>query len=103
MKNVTENHPLHALKLTVPLGLFTVDSSHPAWSQSHKMIMTALSAKPMRNYVQTMDATSEKLVNVFSELKCDGKPFNVFPFMLKAAAQTIGEITTGVDFKMLEK
>lgn len=58
----------------------------------------------MRNYVAAMDRTSEKLVNnCFSELKAEGKSFNIFPFMLKAAAQTIGEITTGVDFKMLEE
>lgn len=32
----------------------------------------------------------------------DGAPFDVFPFMLRGAAQTIGEVVVGQDFGMLD-
>jgi cytochrome P450 len=64
---IGENHPLFPLKMTVPNGLFTADSSNPSWSTSHKFMMTAMGAKAMRNYVRTMDHTANRLVSCFNE------------------------------------
>jgi hypothetical protein len=41
---IGKNHPLFALKMTIPNGLFTADSSNPAWSTSRKFMMTAMGA-----------------------------------------------------------
>ncbi|KAJ7798825.1 cytochrome P450 [Mycena leptocephala] len=101
--HIGENHPLFPLKMTIPNGLFTADSSDPAWSTSHKFMMTAMGAKSMRNYVRTMDHTANRLVSCFNELLAKGKSFNAFPWGLRAAGQTIGEVAVGVDFKMLDR
>ncbi|KAJ7247592.1 cytochrome P450 [Mycena rebaudengoi] len=101
-KEVGENHPLFPLKMTVPNGLFTADSTNPSWSTSHKFMMTAMGAKAMRNYVRTMDHTANRLVNCFNELLEKGKSFNGFQWALRTAGQTIGEVAVGVDFKMLD-
>ncbi|KAF7978248.1 hypothetical protein HWV62_1270 [Athelia sp. TMB] len=102
-KDITEDHPLFPLKLSNPTGLFTADSSMPEWSQSHQLLMTAMSAKAMRGYVKIMDHSSKKLTNnVIGKFAEDDKSFDVFPFMLRAAAQTIGEVVIGQDFGMLD-
>ncbi|KAJ7166571.1 cytochrome P450 [Mycena crocata] len=99
---IGENHPLFAFKMTLPNGIFTADTTNPAWSTSHKFMMTAMGAKAMRNYVRTMDHTATRLVNCFKVLQEEGKSFNAFPWALRAAAETIGEVSLGVDFKMLD-
>jgi hypothetical protein len=38
-----------------------------------------------------------------SRLLAKGKSFSAFPWGLRAAGQTIGEVAVGVDFKMLDK
>ncbi|KAJ7713604.1 cytochrome P450 [Mycena metata] len=101
-KEIGEDHPLFPLKMTVPNGLFTADSSNPLWSTSHKFMMTAMGAKAMRNYVRTMDHTANRLVKCFDELGERGKSFDAFPWALRAAAQTIGEVAVGIDFTMLD-
>ncbi|KAJ6597519.1 cytochrome P450 [Mycena vulgaris] len=101
-KIIGENHPLFPLKMTVPNGLFTADSTNPAWPTSHKFMMTAMGAKAMRNYVRTMDHSANRLVKCFTELLERGKSFDAFPWALRAAAQTIGEVGVGTDFKMLD-
>ncbi|KAJ7738227.1 cytochrome P450 [Mycena maculata] len=101
-KEIGENHPLFPLKMTVPNGLFTADSSNPLWSTSHKFMMTAMGAKAMRNYVRTMDHTANRLVKCFHELRERGKSFDAFPWAMRAAAQTIGEVAVGIDFSMLD-
>ncbi|KAJ7843337.1 cytochrome P450 [Mycena olivaceomarginata] len=77
-KKVGENHPLFPLKMSFQNGLFTADSNDPEWSTSHKFMMTA------------MDCLKE------------GKSFDAFSWGLRAAAQTIGEVGVGIDFKMLD-
>ncbi|KAJ6553059.1 cytochrome P450 [Mycena capillaripes] len=101
-KQIAENHPLFPFKMTLPNGLFTSDSSNPAWSTGHKFMMTAMGVKAMRNYVRTMDHTANHLVQCFNELLEKGKSFNAFPYALRTAAQTIGEVAIGIDFKMLD-
>ncbi|KAJ7501233.1 cytochrome P450 [Mycena galericulata] len=101
-KQIGENHPLFPLKMTFQNGLFTADSNNPEWSTSHKFMMTAMGAKAMRGYVRTMDRTANRLVSCFDELLGRGKSFDVFPWGLRAAAQTIGEVAIGIDFKMLD-
>ena len=64
---IGDNHPLVTLKASIPNGLFTSDSSNPAWSTSHKFMMTAMGPKAMRNYVKIMDVTANKLVQCFDE------------------------------------
>ncbi|KAJ7685998.1 cytochrome P450, partial [Mycena rosella] len=100
-KMIGENHPLFPLKMSLPNGLFTADSTNPAWPTSHKFMMTAMGARAMRNYVRTMDHTANQLVKCFDELLERDKSFDAFPWALRAAAQTIGEVGVGVDFKML--
>ncbi|KAJ7362924.1 cytochrome P450 [Mycena albidolilacea] len=97
-KQIGENHPLFPLKMTIPNGLFTADSSNPSWSTSHKFMMTAMGAKAMRNYVRTMDRTAIRLVNCFDE----GTSFEGFSWGLRAAGQTIGEVAIGMDLGMLD-
>ncbi|KAJ7751908.1 cytochrome P450 [Mycena maculata] len=101
-KEIRENHPLFPLKMTFQNGLFTADSSDPVWSTSHKFMMTAMGAKAMRNYVRTMDHTANRLIKCLDELRVRGKSFEAFPWGLRAAAQTIGEVAVGIDFKMLD-
>ncbi|KAJ7707330.1 cytochrome P450 [Mycena rosella] len=101
-KQIGENHPLVPLKMTLPNGLFTSDSSNPAWSTGHKFMMIVMGATAMRNYVRTMDQTAKRLVQCFDALLQEGKSFNAFPWALRAAAQTIGEVAIGTDFKMLD-
>ncbi|KZV92268.1 cytochrome P450 [Exidia glandulosa HHB12029] len=101
-KEITEEHPLFPLKLVIPIGLFTIDSSDPRWEQSHKLLMAALSARAMRNYVKIMDRSNDGLTkNVLSKFAESGDPFNVFPWMLRTAAQTIGEVSLNLDLGML--
>ncbi|KAJ7082583.1 cytochrome P450 [Mycena epipterygia] len=101
-KDIGENHPLFPLKMTIPNGLFTADSTNPAWPTSHKFMMTAMGAKAMRNYVRIMDHTANRLVKCFDEYVSRGKSFDAFPWALRTAAQTIGEVAVGIDFKMLD-
>ncbi|KAJ7472790.1 cytochrome P450 [Mycena latifolia] len=101
-KQVNDNHPLFPLKMTLPNGMFTTDSSNPAWSTGHKFMMAAMGATAMRNYVRTMDLTAKRLVHCFDALLEQGKGFNAFPWALRASAQTIGEVAVGTDFKMLD-
>ncbi|KAJ7355283.1 cytochrome P450 [Mycena albidolilacea] len=101
-KQVGENHPLFPLKMSFQNGLFTADSNDPEWSTSHKFMMTAMGAKAMRNYARTMDHTANRLVECFEELLERGKSFDAFSWGLRAAAQTIGEVGVGIDFKMLD-
>ncbi|KAF7341346.1 FAD-binding FR-type domain-containing protein [Mycena venus] len=101
-KQIGENHPLFPLKMSFQNGLFTADSNDPEWSTSHKFMMTAMGAKAMRNYVRTMDHTANRLVKCFEELLERGKSFDAFSWSLRAAAQTIGEVGVGIDFKMLD-
>ncbi|KAJ7875532.1 cytochrome P450 [Mycena olivaceomarginata] len=101
-KRIGANHPLFPLKMTFANGLFTADSSDPEWSTSHKFMMTAMGARAMRNYVRTMDRTAIHLVKCFDELLARQKSFDAFPWGLRAAAQTIGEVGVGIDFKMLD-
>ncbi|KAJ7195100.1 cytochrome P450, partial [Mycena pura] len=101
-KIIGNNHPLFPLKMTIPNGLFTADSNNPVWSTSHKFMMTAMGAKAMRNYVRTMDHTASRLVNCFDEILAKGQSVDAFPWGLRVAAQTIGEVAVGVDFKMLD-
>ncbi|KAJ6605263.1 cytochrome P450 [Mycena vulgaris] len=101
-KQISENHPLVPLKMSLPNGIFTADSSNPAWSTSHKFMMTAMGATAMRTYVRTMDQTAKRLVQCFDQLREQGKSFNAFPWALRAAAQTIGEVALGIDYKMLD-
>ncbi|KAJ6468564.1 cytochrome P450 [Mycena vitilis] len=101
-KTFDENHPLFPLKMTVPNGLFTADSTNPAWSTSHKFMMTAMGAKAMRNYVRIMDHTANRLVGCFNEFLEKGSSFDAFSWGLRAAGQTIGEVGVGADFKMLD-
>ncbi|KAJ7472797.1 cytochrome P450 [Mycena latifolia] len=101
-KQINDNHPLFPLQTTLPNGLFTTDTSNPAWSTGHKFMMTAMGATAMRNYVRTMDLTAKHLVQCFDALLEQGKGFNAFPWALRASAQTIGEVAVGIDFKMLD-
>ncbi|KAJ7037772.1 cytochrome P450 [Mycena alexandri] len=101
-KQIGENHPLFPFKMTLPNGLFTSDTSNPAWPTSHKFMMTAMGAKAMRNYVRSMDHTAGHLVQRFNELLEGDQSFNAFPWALRTAAQTIGEVAVGIDFKMLD-
>ncbi|KAJ7153209.1 cytochrome P450 [Mycena filopes] len=82
--------------------LFTADSTDPAWSTSHKFMMTAMGAKAMRNYVRTMDHTANRLVNCFNEIREKGLSVDAFAWAQRVAGQTIGEVTVGIDFKMLD-
>ncbi|KAJ7445116.1 cytochrome P450 [Mycena latifolia] len=101
-KTIGDNHPLFPLKMTIPNGLFTADSTNPTWSTSHKFMMTAMGARAMRNYVRTMDHTANRLVKCFNELLERGKSFDAFSWGLRAAGETIGEVGVGLDFKMLD-
>ncbi|KAJ7091304.1 cytochrome P450 [Mycena crocata] len=101
-KEIGENHPLFPLKMSIPNGLFTADTSNPAWSTSHKFMMTAMGAKAMRNYVRTMDRTAVRLVECFNQIVREGKSVDAFSWGLRASAQTIGEVALAVDFKMLD-
>ncbi|KAJ7656162.1 cytochrome P450 [Mycena polygramma] len=101
-KTFDENHPLFPLKMTIPNGLFTADSTNPAWSTSHKFMMTAMGAKAMRNYVRIMDRTANRLVGCFNNFLEKGSSFDGFAWGMRAAGQTIGEVAVGVDFKMLD-
>ncbi|KAF8179822.1 cytochrome P450 [Mycena galopus ATCC 62051] len=101
-KQVGEGHPLFPLKMTFENGLFTANSNDPEWSTSHKFMMTAMGAKAMRNYVRTMDHTASRLIKCFDELLGRGKSFEVFPWGLRAAAQTIGEVGVAIDFNLLD-
>ncbi|KAJ7472845.1 cytochrome P450 [Mycena latifolia] len=89
-KQVNDNHPLFPPKMTLPNGMFTTDSSNPAWSTA------------MRNYVRTMDLTAKRLVQCFDAFLEQGKSFDTFSWALRASAQTIGEVAVGTDFKMLD-
>ncbi|KAJ6496413.1 cytochrome P450 [Mycena sanguinolenta] len=101
-KEIGDNHPLFPLKMSIPNGLFTADSSNPTWSTSHKFMMTAMGARAMRNYVRTMDRTANRLVNCFNQLLEKGQSFDAFPWGLRAAGQTIGEVAIEADLKMLD-
>ncbi|KAJ7464205.1 cytochrome P450 [Mycena galericulata] len=101
-KQIGDNHPLFPLKMSIPNGLFTADSSNPTWSTSHKFMMTAMGARAMRNYVRTMDRTANRLVNCFDQLLAKGESFDAFPWGLRAAGQTIGEVAIEADLKMLD-
>ncbi|KAF8179568.1 cytochrome P450 [Mycena galopus ATCC 62051] len=101
-KEIGDNHPLFPLKMSLPNGLFTADSTNPTWSISHKFMMTAMGARAMRNYVRTMDHTAGRLVHCFDELLAKGQSFDAFPWGLRAAGQTIGEVAIGADLKMLD-
>ncbi|KDQ12140.1 hypothetical protein BOTBODRAFT_176664 [Botryobasidium botryosum FD-172 SS1] len=102
-KEVNEDHPLFPLKMSLPDGLFTTNSANSVWELSHKLLMAALSAKAMRGYVKIMDHSAKRLVdNVFSEFASKNQPFDVFPWTLRTASQTIGEVTLGEDFGMLD-
>ncbi|KAJ7438634.1 cytochrome P450 [Mycena galericulata] len=101
-KKIGDNHPLFPLKMTVPNGIFTADSSDPSWATGHKFMMTAMGSKAIRNYVRTMEHTANGLVKCFNELLEKGKSFDAIPWALRAAAQTIGEVAVGMDFKMLD-
>ncbi|KAJ7306288.1 cytochrome P450 [Mycena albidolilacea] len=96
-KEIGDNHPLFPLKMSIPNGLFTADSSNLLWSTSHKFMMTAMGAKAMRNYVRTMDSTAKRLVHCFDEGKA-----STLSLGLRAAGQTIGELAVDVDLKMLD-
>ncbi|KAJ7749382.1 cytochrome P450 [Mycena metata] len=101
-KQIGENHPLFPLKMSIPNGIFTADSDSPAWSTSHKFMMTAMGAKAMRNYVRTMDHSANRLVHCFNEIRDKGTDVDAFSWGLRAAGQTIGEVAVGIDFKMLD-
>ncbi|KAJ6564144.1 cytochrome P450 [Mycena capillaripes] len=101
-KTIGDNHPLFPLKMTIPNGLFTADSSNPTWSTSHKFMMTAMGAKAMRNYVRTMDRTANRLIGCFNEILKKGNSVDGFSWGMRAAGQTIGEVAIGIDFKMLD-
>ncbi|KAJ7749420.1 cytochrome P450 [Mycena metata] len=101
-KQIGENHPLFPFKMTLPNGLFTTDTSNPTWPISHKFMMTAMGVKAMRNYVRGMDHTAGQLVQRFNELLERGQTIEGFPWALRTAAQTIGEVAVGIDFKMLD-
>ncbi|KAF8133597.1 cytochrome P450 monooxygenase [Mycena galopus ATCC 62051] len=101
-KQVGEGHPLFPLKMTFENGLFTANSNDPEWSTSHKFMMTAMGAKAMHNYVRTMDHTASRLIKCFDELLGRGKSFEAFPWGLRAAAQTIGEVGVAIDFNLLD-
>ncbi|KAJ7037666.1 hypothetical protein C8F04DRAFT_1329961 [Mycena alexandri] len=102
-KQIGENHPLFPLKITLPNGLFIKDTSNPTWSTSHIFMMTAMGAKAMRNhYVRTMDHTAGHLVQRFNEFLESGQSFDGFPWALRTAAQTTGEVAIGIDSKMLD-
>ncbi|KAJ6449380.1 cytochrome P450 [Mycena sanguinolenta] len=101
-KEIGNDHPLFPLKMSVPNGIFTADSSNPTWSTSHKFMMTAMGARAMRNYVRTMDRTANRLVNCFNQLLEKGQNFDAFPWGLRAAGQTISEVTIEADLKMLD-
>ncbi|KAF9072420.1 cytochrome P450 [Rhodocollybia butyracea] len=99
---IDENSPLFTLKMTIPNGLFTADSSNPAWSTSHKFMMTAMGAKAMRNYTRTMDNSANRLVACFNQHLERSSSFDAYSWALRAAAQTIGEVGLATDFKMLD-
>ncbi|KAJ7890372.1 cytochrome P450 [Mycena leptocephala] len=102
LKQINRDHPLFPLKMTLQNGIFTADSNHPDWSTSHNFMMSAMGAKAMRNYVRIMDHTAGRLVKCFNELLGKGKSFGAFPWGVRAAAQTIGEVSIGIDLKMLD-
>ncbi|KAJ7442447.1 cytochrome P450, partial [Mycena latifolia] len=105
-KQVNDNHPLFPLKMTLPNGMFTTDSSNPAWSTGHKFMMTAMGATAMRNYAiyqgRFFLMTAKRLVQCFDAFLEQGKSFDAFSWALRASAQTIGEVAVGTDFKMLD-
>lgn len=94
-KVLTTDHPLFALQEGLPNGLFTANTTNPAWATSHKFVQTALGAKAMRNYGKTMDSSAKKLVNIFRHFQEEGKVFEVFPWTMRAAGSTISEVTLG--------
>ncbi|KAF7295213.1 FAD-binding FR-type domain-containing protein [Mycena indigotica] len=100
-KLVGDNHPLFPLKSSIPNGLFTADSTNPAWSTSHKFMMTAMGAKAMRNYVRIMDNTANRLVKCFDEICEKEQSVDAFGWGLRVAGQTIGEVAVGMDFGMV--
>ncbi|KAF7318711.1 FAD-binding FR-type domain-containing protein [Mycena chlorophos] len=100
-KMIGDNHPLFPLKSSIPNGLFTADSTNPAWSTSHKFMMTAMGARAMRNYVKIMDHTANKLVGCFNEICEKEQTVDGFSWGLRVAGQTIGEVAVGIDFGMV--
>ncbi|KAF7325436.1 FAD-binding FR-type domain-containing protein [Mycena kentingensis (nom. inval.)] len=102
MKLLDPNHPIFPLSMSLPNGLFTADSTNPAWSTSHKFMMTAMGAKAMRNYVVIMDHTANRLVKCFDEICTKEQSVDAFSWGLRVAGQTIGEVAVGIDFGMLD-
>ncbi|KAJ7055685.1 cytochrome P450 [Mycena amicta] len=101
-KMIGDNHPLFPLKMSIPNGLFTADSTNPVWSTSHKFMMTAMGAKAMRNYVRIMDHTANGLVKCFDEICAKDQTVDAFGWGLRVAGQTIGEVAVGLDFGMVK-
>lgn len=95
-KKISPDHPLFGVKDNT--ALFIGDTETENWRLAHKFLPPALGPKAVRHYTPLMQSCVRKSFPVFDELASRGESWNVYPFMLKLASQTIGHLTLGMDF-----
>ncbi|EFX06633.1 cytochrome p450 monooxygenase [Grosmannia clavigera kw1407] len=95
-KKINENHPLWGIKDNT--AMFVGDTETENWRIGHKFLPTAMGPKAVRHYTPLMQESVRNSFTVFDELAECGKEWNVYPFMVKLASQTIGKFALGMDF-----
>ncbi|KFY77980.1 hypothetical protein V499_02750 [Pseudogymnoascus sp. VKM F-103] len=95
-KKITSDHPLWGIKDNT--AIFIGDTETKAWQQNHKFLPPSLSPKAIRHYTPLMEQTVRGSFKVFDAIDAAGETLNVYQYMHKLAAQTIGKFCLGLDF-----
>lgn len=96
-KKINPDHPLYPIK-DDQAGVFLSDTDNPAWSIVHKFLPPAFGPKAVRHYAPIMQACIESALPIFDKLEEEEESWNVYQYMVKLGAETIGKVVLGMDF-----
>ncbi|KAI2626255.1 cytochrome P450 [Xylaria nigripes] len=97
-KTITKEHPLHPIK-DKEAALFLGDTDTEQWRTAHKFLPPALGPKAVRHYAPSMQQTVDDSFKVFDELDRREEAWNVYPYAMKLASQSVGKLVLGMDFE----